>query len=317
MPVRISPAKIHEIQRALLVWFRRRQRDLPWRRTRDPYAILVSEAMLQQTQVDRVIPKYREWLEQFPTVRALARASVRDVLLAWAGLGYNRRALYLHRAAQDIVARFGGRVPTTVGDLTTLPGVGKYTAAAVATFTTGTPHVLVETNVRRVILRLFAGVNPPPSETRERAVFRLVERTMPRLAIRGVPASHWGHAVMDFGALICRSRPRCHVCPLQRSCRAYPAVLTRRRPLVRDRNPAPSLSSRSHLFPDRIYRGRIIQVVRDRDPRSVPVRSIGPAILPGFSAADSSWLQALLDRLVDEGFLHWLKSGTTAVQLPR
>jgi A/G-specific adenine glycosylase len=172
------------VDAALLAWFDAHGRDLPWRRTRDPYAILVSEVMLQQTQVERVIPRYREWLERWPTAEALADASPADVIRAWQGLGYNRRGLNLHRAARQI-ARDGWP-----NDLTELPGVGPYTAAAVACFALGRDVLPVDTNVRRV---------------QERTGYTFSSRA--------------GQALMDLGATVCLARiPRCGACPLADTC---------------------------------------------------------------------------------------------------
>ena len=172
------------MEAALLAWFAENGRDLPWRRTRDPYAILVSEVMLQQTQVPRVVPRYLEWLERWPTAAALAAAPLADVIRAWDGLGYNRRAVNLHRAAQRI-AEHGWPA-----DLTDLPGVGRYTADAVAAFAFGRPVLPRDTNVRRV-------------EERSR--------------LRFGPAA--GQALMDLGATVCLARvPRCGVCPLAPAC---------------------------------------------------------------------------------------------------
>ena len=168
----------------LLAWFEANGRDLPWRRTRDPYAILVSEVMLQQTQVERVIPRYLAWLERWPTVEALAAETPGDVIREWQGLGYNRRAVNLHRAARQIAAA------GWPADLTELPGVGRYTADAVAAFALGEPVVPEDTNVRRV-----------------------QERTAHRFG----PAC--GQALMDLGATVCLARiPRCGVCPLAEEC---------------------------------------------------------------------------------------------------
>ena len=320
MPLKPRRQKILTVQRALIRWFRHNQRDLPWRKTKDPYRILVSEIMLQQTQVDRVVPKYRAWLRQFPTVRALARATPREVLLAWEGMGYNRRALYLKRAAEDIVTRFGGRVPTAPEDLATLPGVGKYTAAAVATFVSGIPHPLADTNVRRVILRIFAGARPPRSLLHDRNLLALVENTMPRTSVAGLAPSLWGHVLMDFGALVCRSRPRCTVCPVQKLCRAYPEILKKRAADSRQRRRS-LISHRSspihRPLPDRIYRGHILQLVRERDPRPVLVREIGPLIRLGFSRGDRPWLTRLIARLVAEGLVSWENKKRRALSLPR
>jgi A/G-specific adenine glycosylase len=172
------------VEAALLEWFGTHGRDLPWRRTRDPYAILVSEVMLQQTQVERVVPRYEEWLARWPTVNALAAATRADVIRAWQGLGYNRRGLNLHRAA---------RIVTTDGwpdDLTLLPGVGPYTAAAIANFAFGRDVLPVDTNVRRVQERSGMTFTPEAAQ-----------------------------ALMDLGAMICLARvPRCGRCPLASEC---------------------------------------------------------------------------------------------------
>jgi A/G-specific adenine glycosylase len=168
----------------LLTWFEETARDLPWRRTRDPYAILVSEVMLQQTQVERVIPRFLAWLERWPTVAALAAAPAADVIREWQGLGYNRRGLNLHRAAQKIAAE------GWPDDLTELPGIGQYTAAAVANFALGRDVLPVDTNVSRI-----------------------QERTGREFS----PAA--GQALMDLGATVCLARiPRCGVCPLAPAC---------------------------------------------------------------------------------------------------
>ncbi|HEY7195788.1 MAG TPA: A/G-specific adenine glycosylase [Gaiellaceae bacterium] len=172
------------MEKVLLAWFREHGRDLPWRRTRDPYAILVSEVMLQQTQVERVVPRWREWLERWPLVEALAAAPRADVIRAWQGLGYNRRAVSLHRAAQHVA------VNGWPEDLTELPGVGRYTADAVGCFALGRQVLPVDTNVRRVL-----------------------ERTAAPFTYRS------GQALMDLGATICLARiPRCGGCPLAASC---------------------------------------------------------------------------------------------------
>jgi A/G-specific adenine glycosylase len=172
------------VEAALLAWFEAHGRDLPWRRTRDPYAILVSEVMLQQTQVERVVPRYLDWLAHWPTLEALASASPADVIRAWQGLGYNRRGLSLHRAAQRIT-RDGWP-----DDLTELPGVGPYTAAAVASFALGHPVLPLDTNVRRVQERTGHAFSPAA-----------------------------GQALMDLGATVCLARiPRCGACPLAGAC---------------------------------------------------------------------------------------------------
>jgi A/G-specific adenine glycosylase len=175
---------VSELDGRLLAWFAATGRDLPWRRTRDPYAVLVSEVMLQQTQVERVVPRYLAWLERWPTAKALAAAPVADVIRAWQGLGYNRRAVNLHRAACEIAAHGWPE------DLTRLPGVGRYTADAVRSFAFGEPVLPVDTNVARV---------------------------QARTGHRFGPAC--GQALMDLGATVCLARvPRCAVCPLAAGC---------------------------------------------------------------------------------------------------
>jgi A/G-specific adenine glycosylase len=172
------------MERLLLAWYGRFGRDLPWRRTKDPYAILVSESMLQQTQVARVIPRYEEWLERWPTVETLAAAATADVIRAWNGLGYNRRALALHRAARRVAAE------GWPDDLTELPGVGPYTASAIRNFAFGEPVLPLDVNVERVMRRTRFVFSPSAAQ-----------------------------ALMDLGATICLARvPRCSVCPLAASC---------------------------------------------------------------------------------------------------
>jgi A/G-specific adenine glycosylase len=201
---------------ALLTWYERVRRPLPWRETRDPYALLVSEVMLQQTQALRVVPYYERWLARFPDADALARAPVRDVLVAWSGLGYNRRALALQRAAATVAAR------GWPDDLTELPGVGPYTAAAVGSFAWDRQAVAVDTNVRRVLARRD-GVDHAPRALAERAGGLLPPGR----------AAVFNQAMMELGATICRPRaPRCGECPVATGC-AGPRALPRRPPQPR------------------------------------------------------------------------------------
>jgi A/G-specific adenine glycosylase len=181
---------------ALLTWYDENARDLPWRRTHDPYAILVSEVMLQQTQVARVVPRYLAWLERWPTVAALAGAAPAEVITAWSGLGYNRRAVLLHRCACEVTAR--GGFPREPRELERLPGVGPYTAAAIACFAFGAQIAAPDTNARRVLGRVYGpvGVAPPPGLAYE-----------------------WNQALFDLGREVCIARtPRCGACPLAPEC---------------------------------------------------------------------------------------------------
>lgn len=200
---------------ALLAWYGPRRATYPWRREADPYAVLVSEVMLQQTQATRVVPSYLAFLRRFPSVRALARASRADVLRAWDGLGYNRRALALWAAAGAVVRDHGGVVPSDLDALRRLPGVGPYTAAAVAAMAFGVPVAAVETNVRRVVARVHVGREP--DALTPRSIRGLAEMWLDRRE----PGS-WNQALMDLGREVCRPRPRCGACPLAAVCR-WPA----------------------------------------------------------------------------------------------
>jgi len=193
----LDDGAIAQLQQHILSWYDTFKRDLPWRGDPDPYHILVSEIMLQQTQVDRVIPKYLAFLDRFPSLKDLATASIADVLRQWQGLGYNRRALNLKRAAEATVRDHGGRLPGTVHDLETLPGIGKYTAHAVASFAFGLQVPVVDTNVRRVLSN-FVG-----RELTDRETWKLAERLLPEGR-----AADWNQALMDYGALVKRATPR-------------------------------------------------------------------------------------------------------------
>src|SRR5215210_6837684 len=171
--------KAEAVRADILAWYRRTHRDLPWRHTRDPYHILVSEVMLQQTQVDRVIPKYRAFLQRFPTLADLAVAPAGEVIRAWAGLGYNRRALNLQRTAQAVRDEYGGKFPDTPEALRRLPGVGPYTAGAVACFAFEQDVAFMDTNIRRVIRRVFAGPEDDAPDMSERQLLALAATAVP------------------------------------------------------------------------------------------------------------------------------------------
>ena len=223
----------------LLEWYAANARDLPWRRTRDPYAILVSEIMLQQTQVDRVIPKWLAWLERFPTLLDLARASRVDAIRAWQGLGYNLRAVRLHAIASQVAADDSGELPREVAGLLRLKGIGRYTAGAVACFAYEQPVAMVDTNVRRVLSRVFGW---PLS-----AVDDLAESVVPVSA-----AYAWNQALMDLGATLCRARqPLCLVCPLVAECGGPHATAG-----------SPKVAAGPFNGSRRYHRGRIVQVLR-------------------------------------------------------
>ena len=210
---RAQPSLPVAARKALLDWYRPRARAYPWRRGRpNAYRTLVSELMLQQTQAPRVVPIFEAFVGVFPTVRALAGASRADVLRAWAGLGYNRRAVSLHRAAQAVVAEHGGRVPTDRADLQRLPGVGPYTAAAIASIAGGEPVAAIDVNARRIVARVAYGRDAASVSTVD------IDATAATWVDRTDPGA-WNQALMDLGREHCRAVPRCEGCPLAGACR--------------------------------------------------------------------------------------------------
>ena len=234
-------------RRRLLSWYRANRRDLPWRRTDDPYAILVSEFMLQQTQVATVIPYYEEWLRRFPSVTALAAASENDVLHAWQGLGYYSRARNLRAAALTIVQKHRGRFPTSPDSIRALPGVGRYTANAVATFAFGQTVPIVEANITRVLARLFDLQTPIDTSAGRERLWSWASRLLPK-----ENAGEHNSALMELGALICGVRPKCRQCPVSRFCRTTdPVSLPRKKP-----RPALELRTENHSFV--LHRGRVL-----------------------------------------------------------
>ena len=221
-----APADAAEFRRALLAHFDANRRMLPWRTRRTPYRVLVSEFMLQQTRVDTVIPRYERWLKRFPDFGALARATADDVILAWQGLGYYARARNLHRAAREVRERYGGRLPEEPAELKTLPGVGEYTAGAVASIAFGRAVPAVDGNVRRVLARLLDLADPTPARLGREAA-RLVDPERP---------GDFNEAMMELGATICTPRaPGCNRCPVAGWCGARTAGTTGERPAPRPR----------------------------------------------------------------------------------
>ena len=243
-----TPTKISVFQRSLLRWFRCHGRDLPWRGTRDPYAILVSEFMLQQTQVATVIPYYNNWLRRFPDFISLARASENDVLRAWQGLGYYARARNLHATARTVVNRHHGRFPRSVGQMQQLPGIGKYTAHAVASFAFHQSLPIVEANTARVLTRLFDFRKPIDSAPSSKAVWLNAAMLVPK-----TNALLYNSALIDLGALICISRqPKCGICPVKEFCSAKdPQTLP-----VRKSRPSKKRLVEKHAFV--VRQGRIL-----------------------------------------------------------
>ena len=213
-----APSLRRRFRRKLGDWYAAHRRDLPWRRTADPYHILVSEIMLQQTQVDRVIPKYHQFLARYPSFASLARARPRDVKRLWYPLGYNVRPLNLRGIARETVARYGGRLPDDADALRSMRGIGRYTAGAILSFAYRRDAAVVDTNVRRVLGRIFLGPRRLARVGGDKTMWELAAALVPR----GGAYDH-NQALMDFGATWCTARaPRCLGCTMQRLCASYP-----------------------------------------------------------------------------------------------
>ena len=223
-PLPAPPAR-RRFRTRLLAWYRRHGRDLPWRRTSDPYHILVSEIMLQQTQVDRVMPKYAEWLEKYPSFHALASAPEREVTATWYPLGYNIRPRRLQTIAREAVERYNGELPDDHETLLSFKGIGEYTAGAIRSFAFRQRAAILDTNVARVLFRVFVGKGDPKSHAMKKHLWK-VSATL-------VPSRHvfdFNQGLMDFGAMICSARnPKCLVCPMAKFCRSYPFTPDRER----------------------------------------------------------------------------------------
>jgi A/G-specific adenine glycosylase len=219
-PARALPASAdrQRFRRRLLGWYRQYGRDLPWRKTSDPYHILVSEVMLQQTQVDRVLPKYEEWLTKYPSLEALAAAPEADVSETWRPLGYNIRPKRLHSIARESIARYGGQLPSDEETLRSFKGIGEYTAGAVMSFAFGQRAAILDTNVARVLFRMFVGRGDLKGHAMRRHLWDVSRAVLPHRHV-----FDFNQALMDFGATLCTARkPKCLICPMRSHCIAYP-----------------------------------------------------------------------------------------------
>ncbi len=300
-----EPGPLHK---ALASWYASHARDLPWRRTRDPYAILVSEVMLQQTQVARTLPAYAGFLAAFPTFEALAAAPVADVIRAWSGMGYNTRAVRLHRLAVEVVAEHGGNLPRTAEGLRALPGIGPYTAAAVACFAFGASEVVLDTNVYRVLSRVVHGLEPPLRSELEPLARALLPGP-------GAPldASAWAQALMDVGATVCSvSAPACGHCPLEPHCAAAPALARSDAPRTLAESSVPYAPKQGRFAGStRFYRGRIVAALRGLPAGG----SLSAERLAGATGGlPRAEITALIDGLVRDGLAR-RTSGAVALPL--
>ena len=218
LPALPPPPVRQWFRRRLLAWYRQHGRTLPWRETRDPYHILVSEIMLQQTQVDRVLPKYQEWLDRYPSLAALAAAPEADVVKTWYPLGYNVRPRRLQAIARESVEKYNGELPHDEDTLRSFKGIGAYTAGAVMSFAFGKRAAILDTNVARVLFRVFVGRGDRDSGAMEKHLWEISRAVLPHRHV-----FDFNQALMDFGATLCNARkPQCMMCPMASKCRAYP-----------------------------------------------------------------------------------------------
>jgi A/G-specific adenine glycosylase len=299
MAAMTDPTLLADARARVLDWFGRAGRDLPWRATRDPYRVLVAEVLAQQTQAARAAEAWPRFLERFPDVAALADATPAEVLRAWQGLGYNRRALALRATAQAVVERGGW--PDTVEGLAALPGVGPYTARAVACFALGLQVAPVDTNVARVLARALLGSDP--AELGPAARQRLADQALPPPSTgeprRGAPdpsgrAWAWSSALMDVGARHCRPRPVCRGCPLELSCRWR--ALGAAAPPSRPRAQAPFATS------DRRWRGAVVRVLAGA-PGGLDPAALAEAVDAAAADRPAGWFEGLLAGLESEGLV--------------
>ncbi len=279
------------IRRLLLQWYSRSARDLPWRVPNvSPYMVFISECMLQQTQADRVAQLLPRFLDLFPTIEHLSAATPAQVITAWKGLGYNSRALRLRDAARFIMNEFNGIIPSSESDLLRLPGIGTYTASAVACFAFGARTVVVDVNVRRVYSRLMHRMDSVSDLLPAADILRFAEQIIPRKNV-----ATWHHAVMDLGAVLCKARnTKCHECPLQREC---PSAFLRQTSKRSQKKSEPMLLGE----PRRLWRGRLIQKLREAGPKGLTLRQLLPP-----TAAESRSLgqwKALLAMLERDGLI--------------
>jgi A/G-specific adenine glycosylase len=239
----------------MLSWFAKRKRDLPWRRNQDPYRIWLSEIMLQQTRVAAVIPYYEKFLETFPDVRALARAKTDRVLASWAGLGYYSRARNLQRAAREIVARHSGEFPREYDAALALPGIGRYTAAAVLSIAYGAPYAVLDGNVARVLARIGA----VRGDLRAPSMWRELDASAQDLLARRAPGD-WNQAMMELGATVCTPKsPRCAECPLEKWCRARKLGIAEDLPSPRKKRPTVDVTLAAAVLLDPLGRTLLVR----------------------------------------------------------
>ncbi len=316
--LQLVPDFVEQVHRDLLQWYSVHQRALPWRSISDPYAILVSEIMLQQTQVERVLPKYHQFLAAFPTLAALAAAPTAEVISVWVPLGYNSRAVRLQSIARQVIAEYEGRIPASIDDLLRLKGIGRYTAGAIACFAYHQQVATVDTNIYRVLHRIFLGLEHPDPHITNDQMVTCAEQVLPV-----GEAYNWNQALMDLGATICGSaNPQCARCPLQARCAAYQemsryslfpdgTVVRQLRKVAEKKAP---YETKPFTSTNRYFRGRIVDHLRSlAAEQRMTLADLGPIIKADYGAADHVWLVKLVEGLAKDGLVDVRDDG---VRLP-
>src|SRR3989338_3010155 len=290
---------------SILGWYSSHQRNLPWRQNPTPYHVLISEIMLQQTQVQRVIEKFKEFTTLFPTIYHLANASTADVIRAWSGLGYNRRALLLHQFAQEGVEKYKGVIPRSAVELLTLPGIGPYTAGAIASFAYNQPDPAIDVNVRRIYQRYFHGKDQglPMGRKEEQELYELAKRSIPNNK-----SAEFHNALMDFGYLVCtRDTPMCAQCPLKTSCQFFPLYNVKKKKalFVMEKKEEKGVFEGDRFIPNRIFRGRIVEFARKNESKGVFIAELGKMIKKDYTKKEEKWLRELLEKLQNEKLIYY------------
>ena len=316
--LKLETEQLTRVHSYLLQWYAAEHRDLPWRSTHDPYAILVSEMMLQQTQVQRVLPKFEQFLAAFPTLADLAAASTADVISVWVPLGYNMRAVRLQSIARQVMNEHAGSIPDTIEELLTLKGIGRYTAGAIACFAYKKQVAMVDTNIHRVLHRIFLGLDlsEPRLTNDQRLTF--AEQVLP-----DGKAYDWNQALMDLGATICTSaNPQCSRCPLQDVCKTYAEMSqyslfpsgTVIRQIRKVAEKKEAYQNQPFTSTNRYFRGRIVDHLCSLpEGQRVPLTLLGPKIKQEFQEEDLIWLQQLVEKLAKDGLVDFAEEG---VRLP-
>lgn len=294
----------------ILDWYAVNKRDLPWReKGLDSYKVVVVEIMLQQTQVPRVIEKYTEFLDLFPTIFDLAKASRESVIQAWSGLGYNRRALMLQQFAQEVVRLYDGKIPEVPEALIKLSGIGPYAAGSIASFAFNRSEPAIDVNVRRIYMRYFHGRDEglPMSRDWEKKLYTLVKKSIPE-----GKSCDLHNALMDFGSMVClRDAPKCSECVLRKNCRFVVVYELKgeKALFVAEKKVERGMSENGRHIPNRIFRGRIVEFVRKNNGCEMTIEELGRIVKKDYVESEGEWLIVLLEKLVRDGLIHFEKNG--------